>query len=81
MSWFVAVAMYVVIWWLTIFAVLPLGVKPAEKGDIGAGAGAPANPRLWYKVGITSIVAAVLWVIMFGVIHFGLVDLRSLNPS
>lgn len=81
MSWFVAVAMYVVIWWLTIFAVLPLGVKPAEKGDIGAGAGAPANPRLWYKVGITSIVAAVLWVIMFGVIHFGLVDLRTLNPS
>jgi predicted secreted protein len=81
MSWFVAVAMYVVIWWLTIFAVLPLGVKPAAKGDIGAGAGAPANPRLWYKVGITSIVAAVLWVIMFGVIHFGLVDLRTLNPS
>jgi predicted secreted protein len=81
MSWFVAVAMYVVIWWLTIFAVLPLGVKPAEKGDIGAGAGAPANPRLWYKVGITSIVAAVLWVIMFGVIHFGLIDLRTLNPS
>jgi predicted secreted protein len=78
MSWFVAVAMYIVIWWISIFAVLPLGVKPSEKGDIGASAGAPANPRLWYKVGITSIVAAVLWLIMFAVIHFGLVDLRDL---
>jgi predicted secreted protein len=78
-SWFVAVAMYIVIWWIAIFAVLPLGVKPAEKGDLGARAGAPANPRLWFKVGVTSIVAAVLWLIMFAVIHFGLIDLRGLG--
>ena len=77
MSGFVGVAMYVVIWWLTIFAVLPWGVKPAEKGDLGARAGAPANPRLWFKVGVTSIVAAVLWLIMYAVIRFGLVDLRT----
>lgn len=77
MSWFVGVAMYVVIWWLAIFAVLPWGVRPAEKGDLGHAAGAPANPRLWLKVGLTSIVAAVLWLIMYAVIRFGLVDLRS----
>ena len=76
MSWFVGVAMYVVIWWLTIFAVLPWGVKPAEQGDLGARAGAPANPRLWFKVGLTSAVAAVLWSIMYAVIRFGLIDLR-----
>lgn len=77
MSWFVGVAMYVVIWWLAIFAVLPWGVKPAEKDDLGARAGAPANPRLWFKVGMTSIVAAVLWVIMYAIIRLGLVNLRS----
>jgi predicted secreted protein len=77
MSWFVGVAMYVVIWWLAIFAVLPWGVKPAEKGDLGHAAGAPANPRLWFKVGMTSIVAAVLWVIMYAIIRLGLVNLRS----
>jgi predicted secreted protein len=77
MSWFVGVAMYVVIWWLAIFAVLPWGVKPAEKGDLAHAAGAPANPRLWFKVGMTSIVAAVLWVIMYAIIRLGLVNLRS----
>jgi predicted secreted protein len=77
MSWFVGVAMYVVIWWLAIFAVLPWGVKPAEKGDLGHAAGAPANPRLWFKVGMTSIVAAVLWMIMYAIIRLGLVNLRS----
>lgn len=77
MSWFVGIAMYVVIWWLAIFAVLPWGVRPAEEGDLGHAAGAPANPRLWFKVGMTSIVAAVLWLIMYAVIRFGLIDLRS----
>lgn len=77
MSWFVGVAMYVVIWWLAIFAVLPWGVKPAEKGDLAHAAGAPVNPRLWFKVGMTSIVAAVLWVIMYAIIRLGLVNLRS----
>jgi predicted secreted protein len=79
MNWFVGIAMYVVIWWLAIFAVLPWGVRPAEKGDLGAGAGAPANPRLWLKVGITSIVAAVLWLVMYAIIRSGFVDLRSLR--
>jgi predicted secreted protein len=79
MTWFVGIAMYVVIWWLAIFAVLPWGVRPAQKGDLGARSGAPANPRLWLKVGITSIVAAVLWLIMYAIIQSGLVDLRTLK--
>ena len=77
MSWFVGIAMYVVIWWLAIFAVLPWGVRPAEKGDLGARAGAPANPRLLLKVGIASIVAGVLWLIIYAIISFGLINLRS----
>jgi predicted secreted protein len=77
MSWFVGIAMYIVIWWLAIFAVLPWGVKPAQKGDLAHAAGAPANPRLWLKIGMTSIVAAVLWLITYAIIRFGLIDLRS----
>jgi predicted secreted protein len=77
MSWFVGVAMYIVIWWLAIFAVLPWGVRAADKSDLAHASGAPANPRLWFKVGITSIVAAVLWLIMYAIIRLGLIDLRS----
>ena len=49
MNWFVGIATYVVIWWITIFAVLPWGVTPAQDGDPGHAAGAPANPRLLLK--------------------------------
>jgi predicted secreted protein len=76
MNWFVGVAMYIVIWWLAIFAVLPWGVRAADKSDLAHASGAPANPRLWFKVGMTSIVAAVLWLIMFALIYFGVFTFR-----
>jgi predicted secreted protein len=76
MNWFVGVAMYIVIWWLAIFAVLPWGVRAADKSDLAHASGAPANPRLWFKVGMTSIVAAVVWLIMFSLIYFGVFTFR-----
>ena len=77
MNWFVGVAMYIVIWWLAIFAVLPWGVRAADKSDLAHASGAPANPRLWFKVGMTSIVATpVLWLIMFALIDFGVFSFR-----
>ena len=77
MSWFIGIATYVVIWWVTIFAVLPWGVKPAEEGDPGGGAGAPRNPRLWRKAAITSIVAGLIWLVVYWAISVQLIDFRS----
>ena len=53
-------AVYGISWWLTLFVILPLGVKSqAEAGSVtpGTEAGAPAVPRLWRKVGITTLAA------------------------
>jgi len=77
MSWFVGIGMYVVLWWIVIFAVLPWGVKPSPEGDPGHAAGAPANPRLLVKAAITSVVAAVLWVIVYWAVTSDLIDFRS----
>jgi predicted secreted protein len=74
MKWTLGVASYIVIWWIVIFAVLPFGIKPTEEGDIGHASGAPANPRLPLKMLITTVVAAVVWLILYGAIHFGLID-------
>jgi predicted secreted protein len=77
MNWFIAVAAYVIIWWVVIFAVLPFGVQHAEEGDPGHAAGAPANPRLLLKVSITSLIAAVIWLGFFLAVQHGLVNFRS----
>jgi predicted secreted protein len=77
MSWFVGIGMYVVIWWVAIFAVLPWGVKPAAKDDPGHAAGAPANPQLLRKAAITTVVAGVLWLIVYWAVSIDLIDFRS----
>jgi predicted secreted protein len=63
MSLFGAIASYFVIWWIILFAVLPIGVKSQiEDGNVvpGSEPGAPARPMLLKKAIITSIVALPL---------------------
>jgi predicted secreted protein len=77
MNWFEAIATFVVIWWVVLFAVLPFGVRPLEKGDIGHAAGAPANPRLWFKAGITTVVTIVVWLGVFALVNSNLIQFRQ----
>jgi len=77
MSWPIAIGTYVVIWWITIFAILPWGVRPAEEGDPGHAAGAPANPRLLLKAAVTTVVAAVLWLLVYWAVKAQLISFRS----
>jgi predicted secreted protein len=77
MNWFIAVAAYVVIWWITIFAVLPFGVKLSDEGDPGRAAGAPAHPRLKLKVIVTSLIAAVLWLALYWAVKAGVMNFRG----
>jgi predicted secreted protein len=77
MSWLQGVVAYVIIWWMVLFAVLPFGVRPVEKGDIGHAAGAPANPRLWLKAGITTLVAGAIWLGFYALSISGLISFRQ----
>jgi predicted secreted protein len=69
-AWTTAVAIYFIVWWLVLFAVLPFGIRSqAESGDVvpGTDPGAPAVPRLarkllWTTVTATLIFAGVAWV-------------------
>src|SRR5258708_34244470 len=55
-----SIAIYFIIWWVVLFAVLPWGVRSQqEQGTItpGSDPGAPAIPRLKRKLVWTTIVA------------------------
>jgi predicted secreted protein len=60
-----AIALYFVVWWVLLFAVLPFGVRSqAEDGAVVAGTepGAPSAPLLVEKAIWTTIVADVVFV-------------------
>jgi predicted secreted protein len=63
-------AIYFVIWWLVLFAVLPWGVRSQEEhGEVAAGTdpGAPAIPHLGKKLLWTTGVAAMVFAAIYAI--------------
>jgi predicted secreted protein len=81
MSVSLAIAIYVVIWWTVLFAVLPIGVRTqGEDGSVvpGTPESAPTTPRLLRVVVLTTLISALLFAACWAAVRFGFLDLESL---
>ena len=58
------IVIFVVIWWLVLFTILPLGVQKEDKILGGNDPGAPKNPMLKKKIILTSIISFFLSIIV-----------------
>ena len=63
------IAIYLVVWWLCLFVMLPLGVhNPLEGGGSairGTEPGAPVRANLLLKLGATTLLAGVFTALLF----------------
>ena len=76
-----AAAMFFLIWWVVLFAVLPWGVRSQrESGEVAPGTdpGAPAVPKLGRKLIWTTVVAGVVFVAFYVAYTDRLVTLNGL---
>jgi predicted secreted protein len=82
MSLATCIAAYLTIWWVSLFAILPLGVRShAEEGIPVPGGGdpsSPVDPKLKRKFFTTTWVAAILFALLWLILHFHLVSLPRL---
>ena len=81
MSWTTAAAIYFIVWWLVLFAVLPWGVRSqAESGEVvpGSDPGAPAIPHLGAKLLWTTLTATIIFALAALVYTYRLVTLDDL---
>jgi predicted secreted protein len=81
MSVTTAVAIYFIIWWTVLFAVLPWGVRSqVETGTVvqGTDPGAPAIPQLWLKLAWTTLVSTLIFALCAVSYSYRLVTLESL---
>jgi predicted secreted protein len=77
-----ALAVYFIIWWLTLFAVLPFGVRSQqEAGEVVAGSdpGAPASTRMIRILVITTLAAAVVFAAFWLVYVMNILDLAMIS--
>jgi predicted secreted protein len=74
MGWALGIAIYVVIWWLTLFAVLPFGVRSQrESGKVheGTDPGAPAAHLMGRKIIVTTLISGAIWLpLNFAYVYF-----------
>jgi predicted secreted protein len=76
-----AVAIFFLIWWVVLFAVLPWGVRSQhEGGEVAPGTdpGAPEVPRLGRKVIWTTVVAGAVFAAFYVAYAGRLISLDSL---
>jgi predicted secreted protein len=76
MSIFTAIVVFVLVWWVVLFMVLPWGVRHPEEAEAGHEPGAPVNPRVWVKLAVTTVVASVISGIIYWVILADLISFR-----
>ena len=75
MNWVTGILVYVIIWWLVLFMVLPWGVRVPDDPELGHATSAPERPMLWRKAAITTALAALLWGLFYYLLDSGLLAL------
>lgn len=81
------IAIYFVIWWIALFALLPIGLRTqAEENDVTLGtvASAPARPRIGRAFLRTTVVASLIFGLYYyltQVAGFGLDDIPHFFPD
>ena len=80
MTIFTGLMVFVIIWWLVLFTVLPWGIRQPEPEEMEPGqmSGAPQRPKLGLKLAVTTAIALVLWGIAYYVISADLISFREM---
>jgi predicted secreted protein len=81
MSTTFAIAIYLVLWWTVLFAVLPIGVRTqGEDNSVvpGTPESAPTAPRLIRVVLLTTVISGAIFGAAWAAVRYGLIDLTQL---
>lgn len=73
------IAVYVVVWWVVLFAVLPWGVRTEDRPEPGTDHGAPRRPRILLKFAATTVIAALIWGVIDAVVVSDLISFRAMT--
>ena len=81
MGWFTGIVVYILIWWTTLFAVLPFWVSKDTEIPVGHESGAPVTPHLKKKFLVTTAISVVLWLVLYICIRMDLIDFRAISAA
>ena len=76
-----SIIVYVMIWWIIFFSVLPIGIqsnkeKFREKIE-GVDPGAPNNPKIARKFLITTLITSIIFIVIYYLVRIDFLNLRE----
>ena len=73
-----SIVIFVLIWWIIFFSLLPLDVDRNKIKNIeGVDTGAPENPKLLKKLLFTTLIASVIFVGIYLLVKYDYLNLRN----
>ena len=74
-----SIIIYVLIWWIVFFALLPMDVNREKKQNIiGIDAGAPENPKIIKKFVYSTLITSIIFIIIFLLVKYEYLNIRNL---
>ena len=71
-----AIIVYILLWWWVFFMTLPFGATPPKIIGTGHASSAPAQPHIGKKICFTTLIAAILFIIVYALITSSLFSFR-----
>jgi predicted secreted protein len=82
MSVSLTIAVYLIVWWIVLFTLLPfkMGAPPAPTGGdpFAEAVGAPSKPKLKVKFLLTTLISALIVGALYAAVAFELISLEQL---
>ena len=68
---------FVLIWWIIFFSLLPIDVDRKHKQMVeGADKGSPENPKIIKKIIYTTIITSIIFIGIFMLVKYDYINLR-----
>ena len=71
--------LFIIIWWIVFFALLPIDVNREKPVKIdGEDAGSPENPKMLKKFIYCTVITSIIFIIIYLLIKYEFLNLRNL---
>jgi predicted secreted protein len=71
--------LYIIIWWIVFFAILPIDVNREKSNKIdGEDPGSPENPKIMKKFIYCTGITSIIFIIIYLLIKYEYLNLRNL---
>ena len=76
-----SIIVYVMIWWIIFFSVLPIGIRSNKEvfreNIVGMDPGAPKNPKIGKKFFVTTLITTIIFIVIYYLVEIDLLNLRE----